>query len=111
MRSEKLKVAVLPEKVAEVMGTPFFNRTKVVISEGELPDSVTVRLVIVNGLGLGSTNLTSSTVTPVEPLKRLIEEGGAAGPSPPWTVMGVNVGVLVQVKVGVLVKVKVLVRV
>jgi len=105
MISEKLKVAVLPEKAASAMGTPFFKSVRVVIFEGELPDSVTVRLVMVNGSGLGSVNLTSSTVTPVEPLKRSMEDGGAAGPSPPWTVMGVKVGVLVQVKVGVLVRV------
>lgn len=78
--SEKLNVAVDPAKLATAKVVPFLERIREVISEAGLPDSVTIRLVIVNVPELGLLILGSATVTPAEPLKSLMEDGGAAGP-------------------------------
>jgi hypothetical protein len=96
-----LKVAVEPEKVAELMELALFRRLMPLIPEGfPVPLSDTVKLVMFTGLFPLLVMTTSSTGILEAPANWVLL-GGAGAPDETCTVAGVVVGVLEAVGVGV----------
>ena len=106
MVSVKLKVAVVPLKLAVATTTPFFSKDTEVIPVVEAPVSVRVKLLRVTLLLPGLFNWICWTVTPVVPWI-WVEFPGGLGPWEACSVTTVGVAVRVIVAVALLVVVKV----